>query len=186
MFIITGLGNPGAQYHQTRHNVGFDTIDFMAAQYRLTGFKSKHKALISEGILQGEKVLLVKPQTFMNNSGESLREIMDFYKVDSTKLIIVYDDIDLDVGKIRIRQKGSAGTHNGMRSIIQHLNTDEFPRVRIGIGKPPQHMNLASFVLSRFISEERLLVNQAVEKAVLAVATIICASIDTAMVKYNG
>lgn len=186
MFIIAGLGNPGAQYHLTRHNVGFDAIDYMAAQYRMAGFKAKHGALISEGIIQGRKVMLLKPQNYMNNSGEALRSVMDYYRIDADHIIIVYDDIDLDIGKLRIRQKGSAGTHNGMRSVVMHLNTDEFSRVRIGIGKPPEGMDLAAFVLSRFTNEERTLVNKAVEKAVLALTTFVCASIDVAMAKYNG
>lgn len=186
MIIIAGLGNPGAQYQLTRHNMGFDAVDYMAAQYRLVGFKAKHGALISEGIIQGRKVMLIKPQSFMNNSGEPLKRIMDYYRVDNEHLIVVYDDIDLDIGKLRIRQKGSAGTHNGMRSVITHLDTDEFARVRIGIGRPPEGMDLASFVLSRFTSDERALVNNAIEKAVLALTTFVCASIDVAMAKYNG
>jgi PTH1 family peptidyl-tRNA hydrolase len=185
MTIIAGLGNPGSQYQQTRHNVGFDTLDFLAAQYRLTSFKYKHKALVAEGNMQGSRVMLVKPQTYMNNSGESLREILDYYKIEPARLIVIYDDIDLDVGKLRIRSKGSAGTHNGMRSIISHLNTVEFPRIRIGVGKPVPPMDLADFVLSRFSQEERKLINEAVEKAALAAATIVCASVEAAMSKYN-
>lgn len=186
MFIIAGLGNPGAQYILTRHNMGFDTIDFIAAQYRLAAFKASRGALVSEGMVQGRKVMLVKPQSYMNNSGEPLRRLVDYYKPEPGGLIVVYDDIDLDVGKLRIRQKGSAGTHNGMRSVIANLGTDEFPRVRIGIGKPSEGMDLARFVLSRFTPEERVLVNQAIEKAALALATIVCSSVDVAMVKYNG
>lgn len=186
MFIIAGLGNPGTRYHMTRHNVGFDAIDFLAAQYRLTQFKSKHQALVSEGLIQGEKVMLVKPQTFMNNSGDSLAEILGYYKTEPSRLIVIYDDIDLDVGKLRIRQKGGPGTHNGMRSIVSQLKTEDFPRIRIGIGKPVQQMDLADYVLSRFTPEERTLVNQAIEKAALAAATMVCASIEVAMGKYNG
>jgi len=170
----------------TRHNVGFDTIDFLAAQYRMTNFKSRHKALIAEGMIQGRKVMLVKPQTYMNNSGESLAGILSWYKADPAQLIVIYDDIDLDPGKLRIRQKGGPGTHNGMRSIISHLGTEDFPRVRIGIGKPNTEMDLADFVLSRFTPEERNLVNEAIERAALAVATMICASVEVAMGKYNG
>lgn len=186
MFIIAGLGNPGSQYQMTRHNAGFDALDFLAAQYRLTGFRVKHRALVTEGNLQGERVMLVKPQTYMNNSGESIRELVDYYKVPLDHLIVLYDDIDLDCGKLRIRAKGSAGTHNGMRSIISHLKADDFPRIRIGVGKPPEHMALADFVLSRFTGDERILVNGAIEKAALAAATIVCASIDTAMNRYNS
>jgi len=186
MHIIAGLGNPGARYHLTRHNVGFDTIDFLAAQYRLDHFKPRHKALVSEGLIQGKKVMLVKPQTYMNNSGESLAEILGYYKADPSQLIVIYDDADLEPGKLRIRQKGGPGTHNGMRSIISHIKTEEFPRVRIGIGKPGPEMDLGDFVLSRFTEEERSLVNEAIERAALAVATMVCASVDVAMSKYNG
>ncbi|HOK42478.1 MAG TPA: aminoacyl-tRNA hydrolase [Thermoclostridium caenicola] len=186
MFIIAGLGNPGPRYQMTRHNVGFETIDYLAALYRLTQFKSKHKALVSEGMMQGKKVMLVKPQTFMNNSGESLAEILGYYKAEPTQLIVIYDDIDLEPGKIRIRAKGGLGTHNGMRSIVSHLNTEDFPRVRIGIGKPDPQIDLADYVLGRFTPEERALVNEAIEKAALAVATMVCASVEVAMGKYNG
>jgi peptidyl-tRNA hydrolase (EC 3.1.1.29) len=186
MYIIAGLGNPGAQYQLTRHNVGFDTVDYLAAQYRLTQFKSKHNALISEGMIQGQKVMLVKPQTYMNNSGESLKEILEYYREDPSHLIVIYDDIDLDVGKLRIRQKGGPGTHNGMRSIVGLLGTEDFPRVRIGIGKPDPGMNLKDYVLGRFSPEERKLINEAIERAALAVATMICASTEIAMGKYNG
>ncbi|NLW01823.1 MAG: aminoacyl-tRNA hydrolase [Clostridiaceae bacterium] len=185
MHIVAGLGNPGARYHMTRHNVGFDTIDFLAVQYRLTHFRSRHKALVAEGMMQGKKVMLVKPQTYMNNSGESLAEILSWYKADPAKLIVIYDDADLDPGKLRIRQKGGPGTHNGMRSIISHLGAEDFPRVRIGIGKPGSEMDLADFVLSRFTPEERSLVNDAIERAALAVATMVCASVEAAMGKYN-
>ena len=186
MFIIAGLGNPGPRYQMTRHNVGFETIDYLAALYRLTQFKSKHKALVSEGMMQGKKVMLVKPQTFMNNSGESLAEILGYYKAEPTQLIVIYDDIDLEPGKIRIRAKGGPGTHNGMRSIVSHLNTEDFPRVRIGFGKPDPQIDLADYVLGRFTPEERALVNEAIEKAALAVATMVCASVEVAMGKYNG
>lgn len=186
MYIVAGLGNPGPRYHMTRHNVGFDTIDYLAAQYRLTKFKTKHKALVSEGMMQGRKVMLVKPQTFMNNSGEALAEILAYYKAEPSQLIVIYDDIDLEPGKLRIRPKGGPGTHNGMRSIVSQLNTEDFPRVRIGIGKPEPQIDLVDFVLGRFSPEERTLVNEAIERAALAVATMVCASVEVAMAKYNG
>ncbi|MCX7771982.1 MAG: aminoacyl-tRNA hydrolase [Clostridia bacterium] len=185
MFVIAGLGNMGAQYERTRHNVGFDTIDYLAAQYRIGPFKFKHKSEIGEGVIQGQKVMLVKPQTYMNNSGEALREILDYYKVPSQNLIVVYDDIDLDVGRLRIRGKGSAGTHNGMRSIVSHLGTDDFPRIRIGIGKPPEKMDLAAYVLSRFSEEERKPLNEVIERASAAAVTLLCTSLDIAMSKFN-
>lgn len=186
MFVLAGLGNMGPKYERTRHNVGFDTIDFLAAKYRITNFKSKHKSLIADGVIQGQKTLLVKPQTYMNNSGEAIREILDYYKIPPENLIVVYDDADIDVGKLRIRAKGSAGTHNGMRSILSHIKTEDFPRIRIGIGKAPEHMDMADYVLSRFNEDERKLINNAIERAALAAVTIICASVDTAMSKYNG
>lgn len=186
MIILAGLGNMGSRYERTRHNVGFDTIDYLAAQYRISNFKNKHKSLVADCILQGKKVLLVKPQTYMNNSGEALREIVDFYKVPIENLIVIYDDIDLDVGKLRIRAKGSAGTHNGMRSIVTHLNGEDFPRIRIGVGKPPEQMDLADYVLSRFTDEERKAVNLCIENAALAAVTIVCASVEVAMSRYNN
>lgn len=186
MFVIVGLGNIGSKYERTRHNVGFDTIDFIAVQYRMKNFKSKHKAMVAEGILQGEKVLLVKPQTYMNNSGEAVREILDYYKVPPENLIVIYDDVDLGVGQLRIRAKGGAGTHNGMRSILSHIKTEEFPRIRIGIGKAPERMELANYVLSKFSEEERKGINTAIENASLAAATILRASVEIAMGKYNS
>lgn len=185
MIVLAGLGNMGPQYERTRHNVGFDTIDFLAAQYRVSSFKFKHKALVTECIIQGQKTLLVKPQTYMNNSGEALREIMDFYKLSPSDFVVIYDDIDLEVGRLRIRPKGSAGTHNGMRSIVTHFNSDDFPRIRIGIGKPPEKMDLAAFVLSRFTEEERKLVNSCIENASLAAVTLLTSSVEVAMSKYN-
>ena len=146
----------------------------------------KHKALIADGIIQGQKVLLVKPQTYMNNSGEAIREILDYYKILPEELVVIYDDTDIDVGRLRIRAKGNAGTHNGMRSILSHIKTENFPRIRIGIGKAPEKMNLADFVLSRFTDDERKLVNEVIEKASLAAVTIICSSVEIAMSKYNS
>lgn len=185
MFVFAGLGNMGSKYERTRHNVGFDTIDFLAVQYRINNFKSKHKSLIADGVIQGQKALLVKPQTYMNNSGEAIREIIDYYKVPHENLVVIYDDADLDIGRLRIRAKGSSGTHNGMRSILSHVKTEDFPRIRIGIGKAPDKMGLADFVLSRFSDEERKLVNVAIENAARAAVTMVCASVEIAMSKYN-
>jgi len=186
MFVLAGLGNMGPRFEGTRHNVGFDTIDFLAAKYRISAFKHEHNSLIAEGIIQGQHAMLVKPQTYMNNSGVALKEILDYYEIPSQNLIVIYDDIDLDVGRIRIRGKGSAGTHNGMRSIISHLETENFPRIRIGIGKPPENIELADYVLSRFTQEERKIINQAIENAALAAVTILRASLDVAMSRYNS
>lgn len=186
MYVIAGLGNMGPKYEGTRHNVGFDAVDYMAAQYRINNFKLKHKSLVAQGIIQGKKVMLVKPQTYMNNSGEAISEIMAYYKVAPQNLIVIYDDLDLDTGYLRIRIKGGAGTHNGMRSILRHIKTEDFPRIRIGIGKAPERMDLANFVTSRFTDEQRTKINIAIENVSLAVATILCASIEVAMGKHNG
>ena len=143
MYIIVGLGNPGKQYEHTRHNVGFEVIDILADQIGICIEEKKHKALCGRGILEGQKVVLVKPQTFMNLSGESVRAIFDFYKVESKDIIIVYDDVSLEPGQLRIRGKGSAGGHNGIKNIIAHLGTQEFPRVKVGVGEKPKGMDLA-------------------------------------------
>ena len=186
MYIIVGLGNPGKQYENTRHNVGFNVIDILADEYGISVTKMKHKALIGEGRVGTEKVILVKPVTYMNLSGECLAEIYNFYKIETSNIVVIYDDIDLDVGKIRIRKKGSGGTHNGMRSIVKCLGTIDFPRVRIGVSKPKPGMDLASFVLSRFNKEEELDLNDGLQKAVKAIDYIIREDIDLSMNKFNG
>ena len=139
MYIIAGLGNPGKQYAQTRHNVGFDTIDILADKYNISVDTKKHKALCGKGMIEGQKVVLAKPQTFMNLSGESVRELVDFYKIDpEEELIVIYDDISLEPGQLRIRPKGSAGGHNGIKNIIAHLGTQVFKRVKVGVGEKPK------------------------------------------------
>ena len=185
MKIIVGLGNPGAKYAGTRHNVGFSVIDEYAERHNIRMDTNKHKAIIGKGIVDGEKVILAMPQTFMNLSGESVRAIMDFYKCKPDDLIIVYDDIDLDVGKLRIRQKGSAGGHNGMKNIISHLGTQEFVRVRVGIGKKPDRMDLADYVLSRFGKDELPEIKAGCDNACDAIALILKDSAAAAMNKYN-
>ncbi|MCC0739626.1 aminoacyl-tRNA hydrolase [Clostridioides sp. ZZV14-5902] len=186
MYVVVGLGNPGKKYEKTRHNVGFDVIDILAKEYNISVTKIKHKALIGEGRVGIEKVLLVKPQTYMNLSGETLIDIYKYYKVDLNNIVVVYDDIDLDVGKIRIRKKGSGGTHNGMKSITKCLGSNDFPRVRVGVSKPEVGQDLADFVLSRFRKEESDNINEALEKAACAVNSIIRENIDMSMNKYNG
>ena len=186
MYVVVGLGNPGKQYDKTRHNVGFDVIDILAEEYGISVSKIKHKALIGEGRVGSEKVLLVKPQTYMNLSGETLIDIYNYYKVDMENIIVIYDDIDLDVGKIRIRKKGSGGTHNGMRSITKCLGSTDFPRVRVGVSKPRPGQDLADFVLSRFRKEEADDVQLGLEKAAKSVDVMIRDNIDLAMNKYNG
>ncbi len=186
MYIVAGLGNPGAKYANTRHNVGFDVIDFLSAEYRIPVQRIRFKAVTGEGMIQGEKVVLVKPQTFMNLSGESIRDIMHFFRLPPANLIVIYDDIDLDVGKLRIRASGSAGTHNGMRNILLRLGTEQFPRLRIGVGRPPAGWKLADYVLSRFTDIERPKVNETIERAALAATAIVRAGTEAAMSRYGG
>ena len=155
MYIIAGLGNPTAQYRGTRHNVGFEVIDYLADKYNIDVTTKKFKGLIGTGAIEGQKVVLVKPQTFMNLSGECIQEVMNYYKTDISDLIVVYDDINLEPGQLRVRGKGSAGGHNGMKNIILHCNSQDFPRVRVGIGAKPPKMDLADFVLSHFQGEEK-------------------------------
>lgn len=186
MYIIVGLGNPGKQYEHTRHNVGFDTIDVLAERYHISVDAKKHKALYGKGMIEGNKVILAKPQTFMNLSGESVRELIDFYKADETEdLIIIYDDISLDPGQLRLRAKGSAGGHNGIKSIIAHLGGQEFKRVKVGVGEKPKGFDLADYVLSRFPKEERGKVDAALERAADAVVKIITDDMAAAMNEYN-
>lgn len=186
LYLIIGLGNPGTKYENTRHNVGFLTIDLLSMKYGIKVSKLKHKALLGEGIIEGQRVVLAKPQTFMNSSGESVREMVEWYKAPMSSVIIVYDDIDLALGKIRVRPGGSSGTHNGMKSIIYQLQEDTFPRVRIGIGKPPENWDLADFVLSRFGDEERPVIIESIKRAAEAVSAIISSGTETAMNKFNG
>ncbi|WP_101772538.1 aminoacyl-tRNA hydrolase [Peptostreptococcus faecalis] len=186
MYIIVGLGNPGKKYENTRHNAGFDVVDKLASKNNIKIDKIKHKALIGEGRIGNEKVIIVKPQTYMNLSGESVVSVLNFYKVDLENLIVIYDDIDLDVGKLRIRKKGSAGSHNGMKSIIKHIGTVEFPRVRVGVSKPDKGRDLANFVLSRVSKDEEIDMMEGIDKAVSTVEEIINSNIDSAMNKYNG
>ncbi len=178
MYIIVGLGNPGKQYEHTRHNVGFEVIDILADRIGICIEEKKHKALCGRGILEGQKVVLVKPQTFMNLSGESVRAIFDFYKVESKDIIIVYDDVSLEPGQLRIRGKGSAGGHNGIKNIIAHLGTQEFPRVKVGVGEKPKGMDLADYVLSRFSKEEQDTMEEAFHEAANAVTMMVKQDIE--------
>lgn len=184
MKIIAGLGNPGKEYENTKHNVGFLTIDILAEKYDIKVNKIKFKGLVGEGMIGSEKVILVKPQTYMNLSGQCIREIAAFYKIDMDDLVVIYDDIDLPMGNLRIRKKGSAGTHNGMRSIIYDLQDDGFPRVRVGIGGERKG-DLANYVISGFSGDDRELIKEAIVKAADAVACLVTDGIDRAMVDYN-
>ncbi|MDD3350263.1 MAG: aminoacyl-tRNA hydrolase [Eubacteriales bacterium] len=184
MYVIVGLGNPGKKYEQTRHNIGFITVDQLAEKHGIKINRIKHKALVGEGLIAGEKVILVKPQTYMNLSGNSVREVISYYKIDIEHLVLVYDDIDLPAGKIRIRKNGSAGTHNGMRSVIFDLAEDGFPRVRIGIGGE-RRMELADYVTSGFRKEEKEVMEAGVLRAVAALECLVEKGIAVAMNEYN-
>lgn len=186
MFIIAGLGNPTLQYEGTRHNAGFDVIDTLAGKYNISVDGRKNRALIGKGIIEGKKVILAKPQTYMNLSGESLGGLVDYYKVDEeNEFLVVYDDISLDVGQLRIRKKGSAGGHNGMKNIISHLGTEVFPRIKVGVGEKPKKYDLADYVLSRFSKEERAIMEEGCQKAVEAVEMILRGEMEEAMNKFN-
>lgn len=185
MYYIVGLGNPGLQYENTRHNVGFLTIDYLARKYNINVKKIKFKSLYGQGEISGHKVMLIKPQTYMNNSGEALRELYSYYKFDHDKLIVIYDDIDIEFGSIRIKKKGSAGTHNGMKSIIYNLQYDDFPRIKLAVGKKPDFMNLANFVLSGFRGDDVKVIEDEIEMAADAVESILADGIEKAMGTYN-
>ena len=186
MYIIVGLGNPKKEYDNTRHNIGFDVIDALADANRIGMTEKKHKAIIGKGIVAGQKVILVKPQTYMNLSGESVRELLDYYKVDETEeLIVISDDISLDVGQLRIRKKGSAGGHNGLKNIILHLGHDTFKRVKMGVGEKPKHFDLADYVLGHFSKEERVVMNESILDACKAIEMMINDDVDGAMNLYN-
>ncbi|MGI6731785.1 MAG: aminoacyl-tRNA hydrolase [Anaerovoracaceae bacterium] len=184
MYIVVGLGNPGRKYEHTKHNIGFITLDLLAENHGIKINKIKHKALIGEGFISGQKVLLVKPQTYMNLSGNSVREVMEYYKADVSQLIVIYDDVDIPMGSLRIRKKGSAGSHNGMRSIIYDIQSDQFKRIRIGIGGE-RKMELANYVLGGFNKEDKKLMEDAVNNAAAAVECILEKGIDIAMGEYN-
>ncbi len=186
-FMIVGLGNPGDKYDNTRHNAGFITLDAIAKEYGINMTKLKYKALIGDGNIGGKKVILMKPQTFMNLSGQAVVEAMNFYKLSPEQVCVIMDDISLDVGKMRIRRKGSAGTHNGMRNIIALSGAQTFPRIKIGVGdKPNPNYDLAAWVLSKFTKDERALLDKCAEKSCDAVKLIINGQIDEAMNRYNS
>ena len=185
MLIIAGLGNPGKEYENTRHNAGFMVMDALAEKIGADISEKKHKALCGKGVIGGEKVILMKPQTYMNSSGESIRAAADYYKVDPEDILIVYDDISLAPGQLRIRAKGSAGGHNGIKSIIAHLGTQEFPRVKVGVGEKPARMDLADYVLGRFSKEEQPVIRESADRARTAVAEIITHDVASAMNKFN-
>lgn len=186
MYIIAGLGNPTQQYDHTRHNIGFDTITYLADRYHITMNTKKFQAICGTGVIEGQKVLLLKPQTYMNLSGNSIGEAVNFYKLDpATEVIVIYDDIALEPGYIRVRKKGSAGGHNGIKDIIAHLGTQEFKRVRVGVGEKPKDYDLAAYVLGHFTPEDRKKVEEAIAQAADAVELMVQDRTDEAMNLYN-
>lgn len=186
MYVIAGLGNPERRYENTRHNIGFDVIDTLAGQYNINMNIRKHKAVCGMGIVAGQKTLLAKPQTYMNLSGDSIAEIISYYKLEVSKhLIVVFDDISLMPGHIRIRRKGSAGGHNGIKSIIAKTGSSDFARIKVGVGEKPDGWDLADYVLGRFLGEEREMVDHAIKDACIAAGYMVNGEIDRAMNEFN-
>lgn len=186
MYLIAGLGNPTKEYDKTRHNVGFSVIDVLADRYRIDISEKKHKALCGRGVIEGQKVLLLKPQTFMNLSGESIRAAADYYKIEPEEMIVIYDDISLDPGQLRIRLKGSAGGHNGIKNIIANLGTQDFLRIKVGVGAKPPRMDLADYVLSRFGAGEQKLMEEAFGEAAEAAVMMMTDGAERAMNHFNA
>lgn len=186
MYLIAGLGNPTKEYDKTRHNVGFSVIDVLADRYRIDISEKKHKALCGRGVIEGQKVILLKPQTFMNLSGESIRAAADYYKIEPEEMIVIYDDISLDPGQLRIRLKGSAGGHNGIKNIIANLGTQDFPRIKVGVGAKPPRMDLADYVLSRFGAGEQKLMEEAFGEAAEAAVMMMTDGAERAMNHFNA
>ncbi len=184
--MIIGLGNPGAKYAGTRHNIGFDAVTAISDRFDIPVKTKEWKGLTGKGRIGGCRVLLVQPQTFMNNSGECVRALMDFYKIPAEDVIILYDDVSLAPGKLRVRGKGSAGGHNGIKSIIAHMGTDTFERVRIGVGEKPEGWDLADYVLGRFPKEEEPVMREALKHAVEAVESLIEDGLEATMNRFNG
>ena len=186
VYVIAGLGNPKKEYENTRHNIGFDVIDKLADKHGISMGEAKHKGLIGKGFINGQKVILVKPLTYMNLSGECIREVVDYYKVDSKEeFIVIHDDISLEPGQLRIRKKGSAGGHNGLKNIIQHLGHDSFQRIKVGVGEKPKGYDLADYVLGHFTKEERVLMETASKDACEAVEMMMQEGPDAAMNRFN-
>lgn len=187
MFLIVGLGNPGKQYEHTRHNIGFDVMDAIADKYNISISEKKHKALCGKGVIEGVKVVLAKPQTFMNLSGESVAELLHYYKLaPEEELLVIYDDISLAPGNIRIRKKGSAGGHNGIKNMIAMTGTQEFLRIKVGVGEKPKGWDLADYVLGRFDASDRERVEKAAVNAITAAEMILRQEVDQAMNDFNS
>lgn len=186
MFLIAGLGNPGTEYAATRHNIGFDMVTYLGDQYHIPLRSRENKAIVGKGVIGGQKVMLAQPETFMNLSGESIRALLDYYKTDREKLVIIYDDISLPVGQVRVRPKGSAGGHNGIKNIIQHLGTEEFARIRIGVGAKPEGGDLVKHVLGRFSREEDGMIRDVFALAEEALLAMLNEDVAAAMNRVNG
>ena len=185
MLLIIGLGNPEEDYSKTRHNMGFNVINKIAEEYKIEVSKKKFDGLVGEGIIEGQKVMLLKPQTYMNLSGKSIIQAVNFYKIPIENIYVIYDDIDTNIGKIRIRKKGSAGSHNGMKSVIEELQTEDFARIRVGIGKPEFKGDMINYVIGAIPEEEVKILDEGTTKAKEAVIEILKNGIDTSMNKYN-
>ena len=185
MYLIVGLGNPEEDYARTRHNMGFDTINKISEKYNIKVNKTKFNSLYGTGTILGEKVILVKPQTYMNLSGEAVRDFMHFYKIPAENILAIYDDFDIEPGIIKIRKKGGPGTHNGMKSVVNEIKTENFPRIRVGIGNPEYKNDLLNYILTRIPDEEYKVLQDAIQYAADAVGEIIRNGIDSAMNKYN-
>lgn len=186
MYLIVGLGNPGTEYAATRHNIGFDMVTYLSDRYNIPVRSRENKAIVGKGMIGGQKVMLAQPQTYMNLSGESVRALLNYYKMDIDELIIIYDDISLPVGQIRVRPKGSAGGHNGIKNIIQHLQTEEFVRIRIGVGAKPEGGDLVKHVLGRFSREEDGMIRDVFALAEEALEALLDGDVAAAMNRVNG
>lgn len=185
MYLIVGLGNPENEYAHTRHNMGFDTINQIAKNNNIQITKNKFKGLCESTIIQNQKVILLKPQTYMNLSGESVKEVAEFYNLKPEEIIVIYDDIDIEKGYIKIRKKGGAGSHNGMKSVVEELQSTDFARIRVGIGQPEFKSDMINYVIGKVSQEEQEILQQGVEKAAKSVEEILKNGIDIAMNKFN-
>ena len=185
MYLIVGLGNPEEDYSKTRHNMGFNTINKIAKEYNIEVNKKKFDALYGEGFIENEKVILLKPQTYMNLSGKSIVQVVNFYKIPMENVFVIYDDIDIEPGKIKIRKKGSSGSHNGMKSVVAELQTEDFARIRVGIGKPEYKDDMINYVIGAIPEEEKNILDEGTTKAEKAMISIIKDGIDIAMNKFN-
>ena len=185
MYLIVGLGNPEPEYSKTRHNMGFDVINELSKKYDIKVEKQGFNALYGTGIIENEKVILCKPQTYMNLSGESIKEVVNFYNIEPKEIIVIYDDIDIEKGKIKLRKKGGAGSHNGMKSVVEELNTTDFARIRVGIGQPEFKSDMINYVIGKVPEDEQKILKEGTHKAAEAVEEILKNGIDIAMNKFN-